>query len=72
MAQNSDWSVLNRLESDMLTEQEILHLQETNPELMGKKLMSYQQRIRLLLARLNQMNAQMLQVRLKELKETES
>ena len=44
---------------------------KTKHELVSKKLLSYQQRISFLLEMLNEMNEQMLQVRLKELAEEE-
>ena len=53
----------------MMTKQDIDHLLKTNPELVGRKLISYQQRISFLLEMLNEMNGQMLQVRLRELGE---
>ena len=55
----------------ILTKQEIDHLLKTNPELVGTKLLSYKQRISILLEMLNEINEKMLQVRIKELAEEE-
>ena len=55
----------------MLTKKDIDHLLKDNPELVGKKLFSCQQRISFLLELLNEMNEQMLELRLKELAEEE-
>ena len=53
----------------MLTQKDIDRLLKANPELVAKKLFSCQQRISFLLELLNEMNEQMLQIRLKELAE---
>ena len=55
----------------MLTKKEIDRLLKTNPDLVARKLISSQQRISFLLELLNEMNEQMLQIRLKELAEEE-
>lgn len=55
----------------MLTKNEIEHLLENRPELVGEKLFAYQQRVNMLLGLLNEMNEQMLQIRIKELAEME-
>ncbi len=55
----------------MLTKNEIKHLLETRPELVGEKLFASQQRVDMLLGLLNEMNQQMIQIRLEELAEAE-
>lgn len=56
---------------NMLTKDEIKCLVETRPDKAVERLHSYQQRMNILLEMLNEMNQEMLQVRLKELSEKE-
>ena len=53
----------------MLTKNQIMRLMESRPELVAEKLLTCQQRLTILLQLLNEMNEEMLQIRLKESQE---